>query len=171
MKNIFLIGFMGTGKSTVAAYLSQNYGMDIIEVDQLIEEREEMSIADIFSRYGESYFRDAETRVLLEIQDKDNTIVSCGGGVVLRQENVTAMKQSGQIVLLTADPQTILERVKDDDARPLLQGNKNVAYISELIEKRREKYEQAADIVVHTDDKVVSQICMEILKQIKMAGE
>lgn len=171
MKNIFLIGFMGTGKSTVADYLSRNHGMEILEMDQLIAEREGRSISDIFSQCGEEYFRNAETKLLIEIQDTHNKIVSCGGGVVLRAKNVVEMKKSGQIVLLTAEPGTILERVKGNDQRPLLQGNMNVTYISEMIEKRREKYEQAADVVIHTDRKSVSQICKEILEQVKMTGE
>ena len=126
MKNIFLIGFMGTGKSTVAACLSNDYGMEIIEMDQMIVEREEMSIPDIFAQKGEPYFRDAETNLLIEIQSKENAVVSCGGGVALREKNVEEMKKSGKIVLLNAKPETILERVKDDDNRPLLRGNKNV---------------------------------------------
>lgn len=167
MKNIFLIGFMGSGKSTVASYLSKNYGMDIIEMDQLIVEREGMSIPDIFEKHGENYFRDAETNLLIEIQSEENKVVSCGGGVVLREQNVAEMKKGGRVVLLTARPETILERVKDDDNRPLLRGNKNVAFISDMMEKRRQKYENAADIVVWTDDKSLEEICEEIFEQIE----
>lgn len=166
MKNIFLIGFMGCGKSTVAAWLSQNYGMEIIEMDQLIAEKEGMSIPDIFSEYGESYFRDAESKLLLEIQAKQKKVVSCGGGVVLRKENVECMKRSGVIVLLTAQSETILERVRDDDDRPLLRGNKNVEFISDMMEKRREKYEAAADIVICTDHKSIETICNEIMGEL-----
>lgn len=165
MKNIFLIGFMGSGKSTIAACLSKNYGMDIIEMDQEIVEREGMSISDIFATKGEPYFRDVETNLLIEIQVQENKVVSCGGGVVLREQNVTEMKKSGQIVLLTAKPETILERVKDDDSRPLLHGNKNVAFISEMLEKRRPKYEGAADIVIQTDGKSAEEICKEIFEK------
>lgn len=166
MKNIFLIGFMGSGKSTVAACLSENYGMDIIEMDQEIVEKEGMSISDIFATKGEPYFRDVETNLLIEIQSQENKVVSCGGGVVLREQNVTEMKKSGQIVLLTAKPETILERVKDDDSRPLLQGNKNVAFISDMMEKRRPKYESAADLVIQTDGKSAEEICREIFEKI-----
>lgn len=171
MKNIFLIGFMGSGKSTVASYLSKEYAMEIVEMDQLIVEREGMSIADIFAKHGENYFRDTETNLLIEIQNEQNKVVSCGGGVVLREQNVTEMKKSGRIVLLIAKPETILERVKDSDDRPLLQGNKNVAFISDMMEKRREKYEQAADVIVHTDGKEIAEICKEILEQVETVGE
>lgn len=171
MKNIFLIGFMGSGKSTVASYLSQNCWMELIEMDQLLVEREGMSIPDIFAKHGENYFRDAETNLLIEIQSSQDKVVSCGGGVVLREQNVSEMKKSGYIVLLTAKPGTILERVKDNNDRPLLQGNKNVAFISDMLEKRRPKYESAADIIIHTDGKQVEEICTELLKQIETVGE
>ncbi|MBQ8803430.1 MAG: shikimate kinase [Tyzzerella sp.] len=164
MKNIFLIGFMGCGKSTVASYMAQNYGMEVMEMDQLIVEREGMSIPEIFEKHGEEYFRTVETNLLIEIQSLENKVVSCGGGVVLREQNVAEMKKSGRIVLLTAKPETILERVKDDDNRPLLRGNKNVAFISGMMEKRRPKYEAAADVVIQTDGKSAEEICKEILK-------
>lgn len=80
MKNIFLIGFMGSGKSTVSDYLKRAYAMDTVDTDQLIEEREQMSIPEIFEKYGEEYFRDLETKLLWELQSRENTVVSCGGG-------------------------------------------------------------------------------------------
>ena len=95
MKNIFLIGFMGTGKSTVARNMKRRYHTEILEMDETIEEREGMKISDIFSQKGELYFRDLETELLEEIQEKDNIVVSCGGGVVLRKENIELMKKNG----------------------------------------------------------------------------
>lgn len=166
MKNIFLIGFMGSGKSTVASCLAENYGMEIMEMDQLIVEREGMSIPDIFEQKGETYFRDAEMNLLIEIQKETNKVVSCGGGVVLRENNVEEMKKGGRIVLLNAKPETILERVKDDDNRPLLRGNKNVEFISNMMEQRRLKYENAADITIQTDGKNADAICKEIIEKI-----
>ena len=157
---------MGTGKSTVAACLSNDYGMEIIEMDQMIVEREEMSIPDIFAQKGEPYFRDAETNLLIEIQSKENAVVSCGGGVALREKNVEEMKKSGKIVLLNAKPETILERVKDDDNRPLLRGNKNVEFIRNMMEQRRPKYESVADFVIQTDGKTADMICKEIFERI-----
>jgi len=171
MKNIFLIGYMGTGKSTVAAYMAKQYGMEVLEMDEMIVERENMSISDIFAKYGEEYFRDIETKLLVEIQSQENKVVSCGGGVVLRAQNVEEMRKGGRIVLLSAEPATILERVKDDNSRPLLQGNKTVEFISEMMEKRREKYEGAADIIVQTDDKQIADICNEIYDKIKEMGD
>ena len=168
MRNVFLIGFMGSGKSTIASYLAENYGMEIIDMDQLIVEREGMAIPDIFAQKGELYFRDVETSLLIEIQGEQNKVVSCGGGVVLREKNIQAMKKSGQVVLLNAKPETILERVKDDDNRPLLRGNKNVQFIHDMMEKRQPKYEAAADLVIHTDGKSADEICKEIISNVKI---
>ena len=164
--NIFLIGFMGTGKTTIANCLSRKLDRKVVEMDQIIAERADMSISDIFKTYGEQHFRDLETGLLVEMQSNKNTVISCGGGAALRERNVEEMKKNGRVVLLTASPQTIYERVKDSDDRPVLNGRKNVKGISELMEQRREKYEAAADIVINTDNKTVLQICEELVQRI-----
>ena len=169
--NIVLIGFMGAGKTTVSDYLSTMFDMDIIEMDQEITDREEMSIPDIFATYGEEYFRDLETSLLVELQDRKNVIISCGGGTALRENNVAELKKNGRVVLLTASPETIYERVKDSDDRPVLKGRKNVDGIAELMEQRREKYEAAADIVVQTDHKTVLQVCEELVRRLSEMEE
>lgn len=161
--NIFLIGFMGVGKSTVSDYLSKILASPQVEMDQVIVNKEQMSINKIFEEYGEEYFRNCETNLLIELQKKNNQIVSCGGGVAMREINVREMKKNGRVVLLTASPETILERVKDSDERPLLRGRKNTEYISELMEIRRPKYRAAADIIVDTDHKNVEEIAEEIV--------
>ena len=145
--NIVLIGFMGAGKSTVSAYLNKEYGMEVIEMDQVIAEREKMSISDIFAVHGEEYFRNLETNLLIEMQSQTNKVISCGGGVAMRDRNVKEMKRNGRVVLLTAAPATILERVKDSDDRPLLNGHKDVDCIGGLMEVRIPKDEAAADVV------------------------
>lgn len=169
--NIVLIGFMGAGKSTISDYLSTMFAMKIIEMDQVIAEREQMSIPDIFATYGEEYFRDLETGLLVEMQSHKNTVISCGGGAALRERNVAEMKKNGRVVLLTASPQTIYERVKDSDDRPVLNGRKNVKGISELMDARREKYEAAADIVIKTDNKTVLQVCEELVQRLMEIDE
>ncbi len=162
-KNIFLIGFMGTGKSTIARTLKKILHLDCAEMDEMIVRKQGMSISEIFEKYGENYFRDLESNLLLEFQERKPSIVSCGGGVVVRKENVDRMKKNGHIVLLTAKPETIFNRVKGSSARPILNNNMNVEYIEGLMEKRRECYERAADIKVETDGKDISQICEEII--------
>lgn len=167
--NIVLIGFMGSGKSTVSDYLKKAFDMDVVEMDALIAEQQRMSIPEIFEKYGEEYFRNLETQLLIDMQAQSNVIISCGGGVALREKNVVEMKKNGKVVLLTATPEIILERVKDDEERPLLRGNKNVEFIGNLMEKRREKYEAAADIVIATDGKTVFEICKEIVQNLVKA--
>lgn len=164
--NVFLIGFMGAGKSTIASELQEKLEMNRVEMDQMIVEKQGMSISEIFDEYGETYFRNLESNTLIELQKCKQTIVSCGGGVVMRAENADHMKKNGRIVLLTAKPETIFERVKDSDERPILNNNMNVDFIAGLMEKRREKYLAAADIVVETDAKTVTQICEEIIAKL-----
>lgn len=164
--NIVLIGFMGAGKTTVSECLKDTYGMDVVEMDQVISEREGMSIPDIFASRGEEYFRNLETSLLKELQSRKNTVVSCGGGAAMREENVAEMKRNGRVVLLTVTPETVYERVKDSDDRPVLSGNKNVGYIAQLMETRREKYEAAADVVIATDGKTVQDICIEMIEKL-----
>lgn len=163
--NLVLIGFMGSGKTTISNTLRRMYGMEVIDTDRRIEEREGMSVSRIFETRGEAYFRDAETRLLIELQSCRNTVISCGGGTPLREENVAEMKKNGKVILLAAEPETVLERVKNSHSRPLLENNKNVSFIAELMEKRRSKYEAAADIVVHTDHRSAEEICGEIMEK------
>ncbi len=165
--NIVLIGFMGAGKSTISEFLKTAFAMDVIEMDQIIAEREGMSISDIFEAYGEQYFRDLETNLLIEMQSRTNVVISCGGGTPMRECNVVEMKKNGRVVLLTAKPETILDRVKDSHERPLIENNKTVSFIAELMEKRREKYEAAADIVIETDGKDELQICEELIHRLR----
>ena len=167
-KNIYLIGFMGTGKSTVSDALAERTGMREIEMDEEIVRREGKPIAEIFADEGEAYFRTAETALLSDLGKQSGCLVSCGGGVPMREENVQLMKQTGHVVLLTARPATVLERVKGSSERPILNGNMNEAYIRTLMEKRREAYERAADIRVDTDYRSVEEICGEILERLSL---
>lgn len=162
-QNIFLIGFMGAGKSTVARMLRERFDMDLIEMDEQIERQEGMCISDIFAVHGEEYFRQLETGLLESLSQKENTVVSCGGGVAMRECNVEAMRKSGTIVYLSAEPETIYSRVKNSHNRPLLEGNMNTAYIAELLQKRLPHYLAAADVTVETDKKSGIAICDEII--------
>ncbi len=161
-KHIYLIGFMGTGKSTISHALHQSLKWDEIDMDAVIEHQQQMKITNIFSEYGERYFRDLETACLMDLISKEATIVSCGGGIVLREENVEVMKKSGTIVLLTATPETIFDRVKHSTNRPVLNGNMNVEYIAYLMNKRKAAYEAACDLTVVTDGKAPDMIAGEI---------
>lgn len=166
-QNIFLIGFMGVGKSTISSYLKDVFAMDVIEMDEIIAKRNGMSISEIFELHGEPYFRNEETALLRECQSKKNQIISCGGGVAMRQVNVDEMRKSGKIVLLTASPETILERVQSSHDRPLLENNKTISHITSLMDARAAAYQNAADIVVNTDGKSVFEICEEIIAKVQ----
>ena len=145
--------------------------MDVIEMDQIIAEREGMSIPDIFEVHGEQYFRDLETNLLIEMQARKNVVISCGGGTPLRECNVVEMKKNGRVVLLTASPETIFDRVKDSHDRPVIENNKNVPFIADLMEKRRAKYEAAADIIINTDGKSLIEVCEELVQQLLAMDE
>ena len=151
-KQIYLTGFMGTGKSMILNCLHEVCGFDKIEMDEQIVQEQGMSIPEIFEKKGEEYFRNLETELVKKISAMDNIVVSCGGGTVMRQCNVDEMKKNGTIVLLTAEPETVYERVKGSHNRPLLEKNMNPEYIKELMEARRPKYEAAADFVIKTDN-------------------
>lgn len=166
MKNIYLIGFMGTGKSTVAGVLAKKLGAECVEMDRMIEAGQQMTITEIFEKYGEAHFRDLETELLRSFAEKEYMVVSCGGGSVLREKNAELMKKNGKIVLLVARPETIYERVKDSTSRPVLNANMSVEYIHELMEKRNARYEAVADIRVETDEKNAEEICAEIVARI-----
>ena len=169
--NLYLTGFMGCGKSTVARGFQALYDRPVLEMDQILSGQEGMSIPEIFRLKGETYFRERETAFLDTMEERSGTVVSCGGGVPLRKENVERMRHTGWIILLQASPEVILERVSRNDSRPLLQGKKTLEDIRALMESRRPAYESAADIVIDTDGKSVQQICREILDQIAGKGE
>ena len=160
---VYLIGFMGAGKSTVARLLTKKLDMPLVEMDERIVQEQGMSINEIFDVYGEERFREIEGRLVMTLGQEPASIVSCGGGVVIRAENVTTTKKNGVIVFLSATPQTIYERVKNSKERPILNGNMNVEFIAGLMEKRRSLYEQAADILIATDDKTKDEIADEIV--------
>lgn len=166
-KRIFIIGFMGTGKTTVSSCLSEKLGCPAVEMDQRIREESGMEITDIFEKYGEEHFRDLETSLIRSIGTEPPCVVSCGGGAVLRPENVRMMKDTGVVVLLTARPETVLSRVKGDDSRPNLRGRMSTEGIAGLMEKRRLAYETAADMTVETDHRTPDEIGEEIMSALR----
>ena len=155
---------MGSGKSTIAKLLSEKLGILQVEMDEMIVQEQGMPITEIFEKYGETHFRDLESELILRIQEAGGAVVSCGGGAILRSENVENMKKNGTIVYLSAKPETIYERVKNSTNRPLLNGNMNVEYITQLMNKRLPLYESAADIVIFVDGKEKFQVLEELEK-------
>lgn len=164
--NIFLIGFMGTGKTTVSRRLGALLRYRELDMDQELERREGMKISEMFEKKGEAYFRALETALLEELRQASECLVSCGGGAALREENVERMKESGAVVLLTASPETVLKRVRGGGDRPLLNGNMNLSYIADLMERRAPFYRAAADITVTTDGRDPGEIAEEIRERL-----
>jgi len=162
MNNIYLVGFMGCGKSAIGRVLSRMTYRRFMDTDAMIVEREGMEIPQIFEERGEAYFRSVETDVMKSLIHEKNRVISCGGGVAMRPENVDFMRQGGHVVLLMAKPETILKRVMHDQNRPLLKGRKNIQGITELMNARMPFYKKAAEYVVMTDNRTMEEIAAEI---------
>ena len=161
-EHIFLIGFMGVGKSSTSRLLSHMLNVKEVDTDALIVEKEGCQISEIFEKKGEEYFRNLETGILDDIKGMKPCIVSCGGGMALRQVNVGKMQELGRIILLSASPETIYIHVKDSLSRPLLNGNMNIPYIKKLMDERIPKYLEAADTIIETDGLKLKEVAAKI---------
>lgn len=166
MRNIYLTGFMGTGKSAVGRELAKRLKFMLVDIDALIVQKEKRSINDIFSQSGEPYFRKVESATLKEVSLKEDQVVSCGGGIVLNPDNTALMKQTGRLVYLSARPEVIFERVRRHTHRPLLQVADPLAKIQELLAARKPHYEQA-EFVVDSSEISVKEVADKILELIK----
>jgi shikimate kinase len=165
--NIILIGFMGVGKSAVGRLLAKELKMSFLDTDELIEKTEGRTITEIFKTEGEEYFRNLETEVLETLQDYDNFVLSTGGGMVLREENVSLLKAMGPLILLWAPPEVVWERVKNETHRPLLNVPDPQAEIKKILEFRTPIYEKVADFKVDTSNKSEERVAQEILTWLK----
>ena len=169
MNNIYLIGFMGAGKSAVSRKLHEKTGWKTVDTDQMIEKNEGMDIPEIFSQKGEEYFRKVEREVVKSLTGKNHFVVACGGGVATKEENQSEIKKGGTVVLLSASPETILERVSRNNRRPLLEGKKNIKDIQNFLNERMPAYEKVADYTVVVDNKSLGEIADEILSFIDLS--
>lgn len=165
-ENIVLCGFMGCGKTTVGKALAKKTGMSLVDTDKYIEEKENMTISDIFKVYGEGYFRELEHKACVELADKSNLIIATGGGALTFERNVNALKKSCVIVLLDVPVDVLYKRLEFDTTRPLLQRADKKEAMAELYNKRMPVYKKASDIVIDGD---ASPICVanRIIKSIK----
>ncbi|MCM8760907.1 MAG: shikimate kinase [Candidatus Omnitrophica bacterium] len=163
MKNIVLIGFMGTGKTTIATRLAHRLGMKYVSTDDLIERRERRTINEIFKSSGEDYFRDVESSVIRDICCIDGQVIDTGGGAVIRDENLSNLKSNGIVICLTADEQTIMERTKKYKHRPLLNCEDPKRRIKDLLAKRAPLYARA-DHTIDTGKLTVRQVVEEIVR-------
>ncbi|MFA6431799.1 MAG: shikimate kinase [Candidatus Margulisiibacteriota bacterium] len=165
--NIILIGFMGCGKSTVGKLLAKELKLSFVDSDSLIEEKENKKISAIFKENGEARFRNIETRVLAELKDSDGIVLSTGGGIILKEENVSLLKKMGPIILLWADPEVIYDRIKYDKQRPLLQVNDPKAEIEKILEFRKTYYYSAAEKVFDTTEIDQKEVAEEIIEWLR----
>ncbi|WLV23551.1 shikimate kinase [Aciduricibacillus chroicocephali] len=158
MERIFLIGFMGSGKSTIGHALEKCHSADFADTDHYIEKKHQRKITDIFAEEGENYFRELETEALRTVEAK---IVSTGGGIIERIENISVMKARGKIVYLAASFEEISRRLEGDASRPLWKQDESGR--KALFERREPLYEDAADYIVQTEGKTAEEIAECIL--------
>lgn len=140
-KNIVLVGFMGSGKTTVGKLVARRLSLSFLDMDDLIVEREGKPIPKIFSENGEPYFRSLERKLVQELSGREGLVIATGGGIVLNPDNISDFSRTGLVVCLVADAATVLKRVGGDANRPLLSGNDPMARITALMDARRRLYE------------------------------
>lgn len=161
MKNLVLFGFMGTGKTLIASMMEQRLPLRRVDMDDIIEQRQEQSISQIFAEHGEPFFRQCEHEIAAELGNASGLIISTGGGVVLNKNNILNLSKNGVCVCLDAQPDTIYERVKSETHRPLLKTDDPLGTIRSMLADRKTCYE-AVPFHVVTDGKDPETICDEI---------
>ena len=176
MKSLILIGFMGTGKSTLGRVLAERLHLEQVDLDEVVVQEQNMPISDIFSRYGEERFRELEHDVVCRYAAQPNLIISPGGGAVLREENRKVMRECCTVISLLARPEVILERVnRDATVRPVLEnrkpGQSKLERIEEVLTQRMPCY-QEADFILDTSDAPVELLAEQVLAWLnQQAGE
>lgn len=167
MSNVILIGFMGCGKSTVGKRLSYALRKPFLDTDKMIEKKAQMTISELFEKKGEACFRDMETACIRELMGENGTyVIAAGGGMALREENRKLLRRLGKVIYLRAAPDTIYERLKKDNTRPLLRGDDPKEKIRSLMAERAALYEDAAQVIVDVDGKEFEDIVKEIGEKI-----
>lgn len=162
--NLILIGYRGAGKSSVGRLLAERLGWDLISTDAEIVRKAGLPIPDIVQRFGWDHFRNLESAVCRELADKDHLIIDTGGGAILRPQNVENLKATGSLVWLTVEVRTIIERIGGDTQRPSLTGAKSFTdEVEEVLRERQPKYQAAADHIVATDEKSLSEVADTIM--------
>ena len=165
--NIFLVGLMGAGKSTIGRQLARELGKQFRDSDSEIEKRTGVNIDVIFDIEGEQGFRRRETRMLKELVEERGIVLATGGGAVLASENRQLLRDNGLVIYLKASAEHLAGRVKLDRRRPLLQSGDKLAKIRELMTQRQPVYQQLADVVVETNNRSIPRVVREINKMIK----
>jgi len=170
-RNLILIGFMGTGKTTIGKRVARSLGYRFVDTDRLIAKRAGKTIPQIFEEDGEEAFRRIETEVLRSCADESRQVISTGGGAVTRPENREILKSAGYVVWLKADPDSIYERVKRSRNRPLLQTPDPRATIAELLAQRAALYEATQHLTVTTDDLTLEEAAFGVSESAQLVLE
>lgn len=166
--NVVLIGYRGTGKSTVGKLVAARLGRVLVSTDAEIVKLADQSIPEIVEKNGWEHFRDLETKVCHDLAGRDGIVIDTGGGAILRSHNVEGLKRTGKLFWLTASVETIAERIGSDTQRPSLSGTKSfVDEIQDVLRERTPKYQAAADDVIETDGRSVTHITEEILARLQ----
>ncbi|MDF1658556.1 MAG: shikimate kinase [Verrucomicrobiales bacterium] len=168
-RNLILIGFMGTGKTTIGKRVARSLGMKFVDTDLLIAEKAGKSIPTIFEESGEDAFRSLETEVLKECRERDGQVVSTGGGIVTRPENLEILKSSGYVIWLKASPEIIFERVSRNQNRPLLKTRNPQKTITDLLTQRDDLYAGAQHLSINTDELTMEETCFGVTESTKLA--
>lgn len=162
MNSIYLIGFMGAGKTMIGKKLAAFLNKEVIDTDEEIIKAEKKSINAIFAEQGEEYFRLLESKMLKDLSNRD-AIITTGGGIVVKPENRQTLKENGNVFFLYATPEEIFKRLENDQSRPLLKGDK-MARIHDLYNNRMPLYREAANVIIDTTNKDTEEIIKEIIK-------
>jgi shikimate kinase len=160
--NLILVGFMGTGKTTVGKIVASRLNMEFVDMDDVIEQRRGETIPQIFERYGEKFFRQLEHELVIELARRQGLVISTGGGIVLNQANIQIFSQTGVVICLQASPETVLQRVGNDPHRPLLAGSDRMSRIRELLERRRPYY-NAIPYQVDTNELTIDEVVEKVI--------
>lgn len=170
MTLIYLVGLPGSGKTTIGRLLARRFRLEFIDTDHVLEERLGCSIRTYFEREGEDAFRDAEQAVLADLSGKKNTIISTGGGIVLREANRTCLKNSGKVIYLRSSPEELFKRLRRDTQRPLLQVEDPFQTLKKLYEIRDPLYKEVASYTLETGRPSVATLVNMIVMQLEMSG-
>lgn len=168
-RNLILIGFMGTGKTTVGKRVARSLGFRFVDTDSRIVKKADKSIPKIFEEVGEEGFRALETEVLRECSEESGQVLSTGGGIVTIEENRSLLKRAGYVIWLKAEADTIYERVRRNKNRPLLHVDDPRATIARLLETRIEFYKECCDFSIATDNLTMDETCFGVTECARVA--
>lgn len=170
-KHIALVGFMGAGKSTVARMLSERHNLELVDIDERIETKEQLKIGEIFEEYGEQHFRELETDVLRQALESDKpSVIACGGGIVTKPENMVLLERYAVVVYLSVSVDCALARIDDVNSRPLLAAAGSTEVVFALMQSRMALYETAADVAVTSTKRTPEEVVEVVERRLKDAG-